>query len=273
MNQLKSPIAHLTADIGHNQPAEPIDQVRALTDRLGETHRNLVARFRDLELGCARVPDPIEREGDAGLVTDFIAQCQLHIRNAEAVHKQEKEFFLTSGRAVDTFFKRRCEKLAAALVPVVAGLKAYGDKVADAERRRHEITHQAAQEGALRATEEAERHRAEAERLAREGTSDAERQRAGDHWILAEEAAERAEAARLEMSLSLEPTRIRGDYGATAYVARNWTFEVIDLGQVPHEYVSLDIGAVKDAINKDGVRNIPGLRIFRAESLRIKGAG
>jgi hypothetical protein len=42
---------------------------------------------------------------------------------------------------------------------------------------------------------------------------------------------------------------------------------------VPHEYVSLDIGAVKDAINKDGVRNIPGLRIFRAESLRIKGAG
>jgi len=36
--------------------------------------------------------------------------------------------------------------------------------------------------------------------------------------------------------------------------------------------MSLDVEVVREAITKDGVREIPGLRIFQAESLRIKGA-
>ena len=272
MNQFASSIAAPIPGIGHNKPAEAIDRIDALTDRLAGIHRELVVRFLDLELGCVRVPDPIESEEDAGLTTDFVAQCQVHIRDTEAAHKQEKEFFLKAGKAVDAFFKRRCENLTLALVPVVARLKAYGDQVAETERRRHEIARLASEEDARLAIEEAVRHRAEAERLAREGTSDDDHRRAAEYLILAEEANERAEAARLQILNSPVPTRIRGDYGATAYVARTWTFEVIDLGQVPREYVSLDVGAVKDAINKDGIRNISGLRIFRSESLRIRGA-
>jgi hypothetical protein len=70
----------------------------------------------------------------------------------------------------------------------------------------------------------------------------------------------------------LEPTRLHGDYGSTAYVTRRWAFEVVDLDQVPRDYLSLDVAVVRQAITRDGVRKIPGLRIFRAEALRVRGA-
>jgi hypothetical protein len=89
---------------------------------------------------------------------------------------------------------------------------------------------------------------------------------------LAEEARERAMAAGHEATLPLEPTRLHGDYGSTAYVTRRWSFEVVDLDQVPRDYLSLDVAVVRQAITQDGVRKIPGLRIFRSEALRVRGA-
>jgi hypothetical protein len=55
-------------------------------------------------------------------------------------------------------------------------------------------------------------------------------------------------------------------------VTRRWSFEVVDLDQVPREYLSLDVAVVRQAITRDGVRKIPGLRIFQAEALRVRGA-
>jgi len=257
---------------GHNHPPEPIDPIEALTAWLGETHCDLVARFRDLELGCARVPDPLESEEDAATLTDFIAQCQRHIKKAEASHRREKELFLKASRAVDAFFKRRCDKLTAALVPGVSRLKAYRDQVALLERQRHEKARRAAEEEASRAAAEAEEHRAAAERLARAAQNLSDRRQAAEELQLAEAAAERATTANREATARIEPTRIRGDYGATAYVTRSWTFEVVDLDQVPREYMSLDVEVVRKSIAGDGVREIPGLRIFQAESLRVRGA-
>ena len=48
--------------IGHNQPPDAIDPIAGLTVRLTKAHPDLVNRFGDLELGCVRVPDPIESE-------------------------------------------------------------------------------------------------------------------------------------------------------------------------------------------------------------------
>jgi hypothetical protein len=70
----------------------------------------------------------------------------------------------------------------------------------------------------------------------------------------------------------LEPTRIRDDYGATAFLRRSWIFEVVDIDQVPRTYMSLDVPVVREAITRDGVRNIPGLRIFQTEVLRVRSA-
>jgi hypothetical protein len=268
MDQLSLAIAP-EPGIGHNNPPEPIDPVAALKDRLAADHADLVTGFHDLELACARVPDPITSEEEGGLATDFIAQCQLQIKTAEAAHKREKEIFLTSGRVVDAFFKRRCKQLNLALAPPMARLKSYRDRVAAAAHRRHDAAQQQAEAEARCATA----LRAEAKRLAREAKSEEDRARAAEQLRLAEEAALRAAIAEQQAAQALEPTRIRGDYGATAYVRRNWTFEVIDLDLVPREYMSLDTEVVREAINRDKVREIRGLRIFETETLRVRGVG
>ena len=207
---------------------------------------------------------------DAATATDFIAQCQAHIRKTEAAHKQKKELFLKAGRAVDAFFKRRCDTLNAALAPAVLRLKGYRDELARAEVQRHETARRAAAEVARRAAAEADEHRAAAERLAGEAQSLEGRRRAAEELRLAEEAAVRAAAASEQAMAVLEPTRIRGDYGATAFVRRSWSFEVVELDRVPREYMSLDVTVVREAITRDGVREIPGLRIFQAEALRVR---
>lgn len=46
--------------LGHNHPPEPLDPNAALAMRLAKAHRELVVRFIDLELGCARVPNPLQ---------------------------------------------------------------------------------------------------------------------------------------------------------------------------------------------------------------------
>jgi hypothetical protein len=257
---------------GHNQPPEPIDPSEGLDRQLSARHADLVARFRDLELRCARVPDPVESDEDAARLTDFIAQCQAHIKRAEAAHKTEKAPFLKAGRLVDGFFKRRCEQLLSALAPAIARLKSYRDEVARIERQRHEQAQRAAAELARQAMAEAEEHRDLAERLAREGKSIEDRLQAADELRLAEEAAQLAHMASSQAKASLKPTRLHGDYGSTAYVSHSWAFEVIDLDRVPREYMSLDVAVVRDAITRNGVREIPGLRIFQTEALRVRGA-
>jgi hypothetical protein len=259
------------AGAGHNHPPDPEDPVAALDLRLARKHRELVVRFIDLELGCTRVPNPLESEEDAAAVTDFIAQCQVHLKRSEAAHKQEKEFFLKGGRIVDAFFKRRRQKLTAALAPVVERLKSYRDRIA-AERRRRAEEVDPTNASAQRARQQAALYRADAERLIEEGASEDDRKRAAELWILAEEADENVDAIRRHMAASAEPVQIRGDYGSTAYVRKSWTFAVVDLDAVPREYMSLDVEVVREAINKDGVREIPGLRIYQNETLHVRGA-
>src|SRR5262249_884761 len=129
MDQLA--LAFTPPGIGHNQP--PVDPIEGFNARLTTTHADLLERFHHLELACGQVPDPIPNDENAATATDFIAQCQLWLKHAEAAHKQEKALFLRAGRAIDAFFKARCERLSAALAPTVARLKTYRDEVAPAE--------------------------------------------------------------------------------------------------------------------------------------------
>jgi hypothetical protein len=268
MDQLA--LAFTWPGIGHNQPPEAIDPIEGLNARLIATHAGLVMWFRDLELACGRVRDPIATEVDAAAMTDFIAQCQLQLKHVEAEHKQEKALFLRGGRAVDAFFKGRCERLTAALAPIVARLKEYRDRAGVAERQRHKAAREKAADDTHRSFAKAEVHGARAERLSQGEQSFEERRDAIAALRLVDEATERAEAARQMALAPLEPIRIRGNYGATAFVRRDWSFDVVGLDQVPREYMSLEVPAVRAAITQDGIRHIPGLRIFQIEGLRVR---
>jgi hypothetical protein len=250
--------------IGHNQTLAADDGGASLKLHLASAHRDLVLRFDDLERGCARVPDPIYSEEDASLVTDFIAQCQVHLHEAEAAHKIEKKIFLEGGRTVDRFFKRRREKLSEALIPVFSQLKAFRGRWQAEMTERHLML----MDGACREAARASQYRAEAEQLADDESG---RQRAAQLKALADASAESAQAKIREAATCLEPVRIQGDYGATAYVTRSWNFEVVDFSEVPRCYLTLNTEKVRTAITKQGVRDIPGLSIFQTESLRVRG--
>lgn len=251
--------------IGHNVPPD------ALSERLLDAYGSLVARFLELEIGCGRVPDPIANAEEAGLVTDFIAQCQAQLRVAEATHKEEKASYLSGGRIVDAFFKRRCERLSAALVPVLARLKNYRDRLVASEAARYAAALEVANTELRRAREEEARHRNAAERVAQNGQDADARAQAAQHLRLAEAAAERVWEATQRAAREPEPIRIEGDYGAVAYATRSWSYEVVDLDAVPRNYLTLDNERVRAAVAKEHVREIPGLRIFECEELRVRG--
>ena len=52
-------------------------------------------------------------------------------------------------------------------------------------------------------------------------------------------------------------------------VKKNWDFEVQDEREVPREYMQVDAGAIEKAI-KNGVRKIPGVKIFSYESTQMR---
>jgi hypothetical protein len=269
MDQLVDLAPVATSGIGHNSHDQG---ERAVERHLAETYRDIVARFTDLELGCSRVPGPIESAAAAGLVTDFVAQCQAHIRRAESVHKHEKAPFLQGGRVVDAFFKRRCEKLGGLIDGVLERLKAYYDRAIADREAAHRALVEAAETEAERAAVEAVQHRAEAEHLACTAKTAADRQRAASALALADAAETRSFAAAERAQTPLAPVRIEGDYGAVAYLTHNWSFDVVDLSAVPRDYLTVNAEAVRAAIGKAGMRDIPGLRIFQSESLRVRGA-
>jgi len=55
----------------------------------------------------------------------------------------------------------------------------------------------------------------------------------------------------------------------TAFIKKEWTYRIIDISQVPREYMILDEKKVKGAV-KAGMRSIPGLEIFEDDKLSIR---
>lgn len=78
----------------------------------------------------------------------------------------------------------------------------------------------------------------------------------------AEEAGDEERAERLE-ERAADITPKVGETKTT----RHWTYKVVDLSKVPHPYLTLDRGAVQQAV-RAGIREIPGLEIYQEESVR-----
>jgi len=78
------------------------------------------------------------------------------------------------------------------------------------------------------------------------------------------------EEAEEEMMLPDLPSKtVRSERGTTS-VRKTWVYEVTDEAQVPREYLIIDEGVITLAI-RDGVREIPGIRIYQQESLTVRG--
>jgi len=116
--------------------------------------------------------------------------------------------------------------------------------------------------GTFQVRQEAQR-RAEQEELRRA-------QAALQAELAAQAKANGTEAPQVEVvKIPEQKTISRADTGASAHVRKVWVHEVVDLTQVPREYLCLDERQVRDAI-KMGVREIPGIKIFEKADAIIR---
>jgi len=50
---------------------------------------------------------------------------------------------------------------------------------------------------------------------------------------------------------------------------KRWTYDLVDISKVPAEYLQLNLGAIRKAIN-GGEQNIPGLKIYQKPTLSVR---
>ncbi len=111
--------------------------------------------------------------------------------------------------------------------------------------------------------------RAEAQRLEDEAKKLEDEANAGE--FEAADRLEEIEERQQEISdLPVVPRSIKGTSGSTS-LRKTWTFEVIDDKLLPATYLMVDEGAISLAV-REGVRDIPGVRIFQQESLAVRAS-
>lgn len=72
----------------------------------------------------------------------------------------------------------------------------------------------------------------------------------------------------IPMAVPEMPRAIRGKSGSTS-TRKTWTFEVTDDSLIPRKYLMADEGVILLAV-REGVRDIPGIRIYQQESLAVR---
>ena len=257
---------------GDNKPPEPLDvtlvtsDVGVLQARLERDYRELAARFVELELGAKKVPARITTEQEAATVTDWVGeQCKTLIARAEDAHEKEKKPYLHPGRVVDRFFLDRVKKLRNVIGPIERRVQQYYDIKKAEQRRREDVERRRAQAAQQAAAAEAER----LAKLASEAEAAGDRRTAIDLTQMAEREETAAALAAVQAVAPPAPVAIRGEYGSTAFSVERWTFEVNDPAAIPLGYLTIDTEAVQQAID-EGVRDIPGLRIYPVDRFTIR---
>ena len=145
-------------DIGGNNP--PTDE-HAMTERLRETHPELVKRHGDLMASFGRMPELVEDQDTANKAADFVKMLNGYVKTAEAARKVAKEPYYRGGQIVDRYFGGEL------IEPVKVVLSRCKERLSDYQRRTAEAERKAREEAERKAREEAERARREAEEKAR----------------------------------------------------------------------------------------------------------
>ena len=209
--------------IGHNQPPQPL-QADQLLDWLEPHVIELRARRTALAEAYARFTAklPIADEELQGNAAEFVRQLRAWVKATEELRTLLGTPYRECTTVLNGFFARLREPIETAQDGVTAALTDFAREKArrEAERRRLE----------------ADRRRAEAAQAEHEAVAtnrDAAWDRAIDTAQRADKATRRAAAPQADLS------RVRGDQGAVASLRERWDYEVVNLDEVPRQYVRL----------------------------------
>lgn len=181
----------LTPPLGHNNPPDPIEILRA---HLRETYTPLMKRCDELLAMEARLPETMDADWEAKII-EAIKSCTKFTRNSEVTRLEANEPHRALIAATDGFFKGMSDKVDALKKKMNEHyLTPYQKKRAEEEKQRREA---AAAEAKRIADEEARLAREEAARLAEAKRKEREAAEAAARAEReAKEAAERAERER-----------------------------------------------------------------------------
>lgn len=123
---------------------------------------------------------------------------------------------------------------------------------------------------------EEERKRIAAVEEARKAAEEAARKKAEDEGIpdgfLDPEPVEETPVAPIEAPkpAPVEDVKTqRGSY-ATTTVKQDWKYQIVDVSAIPREYMTPDLAKITKAVRSNGVREIPGLRIYDAGNISVR---
>lgn len=251
------------ATLGHNKPPSPLDELR---ERLARDAASLIARRDELLAGADRAPAIIGDDDAAGKTGDLIKLLAACHKNAEKLRVDAKEPHLEAGRAVDGWFKRITDPLAATKAALQKRLDAYLTAKAMAAQRALAAEAEAARARA-RALEEAA---LAAERAAKASAPAAPILEAA---VVAEKAA--AVAERAAEAAPSELSKTRGDYGSLAQLRTAWVGEIVDRATLDLEALRqhIPLDALEQAVRafvRAGGRELAGAKIYEKTTAVVR---
>ena len=233
-----------------------------------------VARFRALHPQI----DDDETQGRAG---DFAKQLQSAIKISRDAFSVAKRPFIEGGKAVDLFFRSVTDPLEIGLADVRRPMTDYALRLEAAERQRREDAAAKARAEAADAQrklrEQFERDRAaerdaQTARLAALPPQPVSRTEPDaptvEHAIALAQQADIA--ARAASARSADLTRNRGDAGSVSSLRELWEVELVDLSQVPMEFLLFNESAARRAVAGGKRREIPGCRVFATKHVQTR---
>ena len=239
--QRKAPLA-APPPRGHNQP--PADSIGA---NLAEANAALLRLQAQLLAKLAKAPKAVTGEPAAKAAGALIREIRDLDAQLEAARVEQKEPYLSGGRAVDAFFKELAKPLDAGLTRLNRAITAWQDKVEEEKRRKAEAEAAAAEAEAARLAKLAKR---------KDATEETELQAA--------EAALNAEEAQAEAELpAADLVRVRDEDG-TITRKTEWVCDGIDRD-------TLDLEALRPYFTEDSLLKAVRAAI-RAEIHEIAGA-
>lgn len=192
-------------------------------------------------------------------------------RTLEAAREGMKAPHLAAGRRVDGFFKPLIDtatKVAGEVGSYLLTIRREQERIVDAERARIQKENEAREREALEAVRR--------DREAADAKAKAEAEAAGftpaevKDWTAAAVADVPAVIIQQEVIPAPVPNAVRSSVGSSV-LTRRWTFEITEAADIPIDFLTVDEGKIRKAIAA-GIRTIPGVRIYQAESLTTRSA-
>lgn len=248
------------AAAGDNFPPSP-----TIPERLSEAYADIIADIDAIAGRANRAPKEVKTKDDFDAVGEIVKAATAAFKRADKARETEKAPFLKAGTEVDGWFRTPKDRMSCIIEALTERANAYNKRIAAEQRAKAEAE--------MRRAREEENRRLEAARKAEEDNRLAD---AAKHTAAAEVAAEKAEAATIKATASVEEiTKTTSAAGVKSAAKTVWKHEIQD-------YAKLDVNAIKpylkreavdDAIKmavKLGLRELSGVKIYEDTETKFR---